>query len=274
MQLHARQASAGPSDMSMPKTTGSGCMDCSSRVSELQNQVEVLSRELVESKERQNGMGKEIDALKELFEGMRSAGFTVPSTGPVKLVASSPQGTSGDISASHTPPVAPTSLASLPAPVWGDIPAPTPEPFSRPISLPQELPPSQHMDIEASTETAAPMEIQVPATFEVPAKFKAPAEFKAPTEFKAPAEFEAPVDTAAPGQMQVDSECLIYHFIFFISIDCVLAGHGGSQNMARGDLPMGASNLPSIIISPAEIDSMAAALGRVGLIPVEPTPRG
>ena len=37
-------------------------------------------------------MGKEIDALKELFEGMRSAVFTAPSAGPVKLVASSPQG--------------------------------------------------------------------------------------------------------------------------------------------------------------------------------------
>ena len=240
--------------MSTPKTTGSGCTDCSSRVSELQDQVEALSRELAESKERQNGMGKEIDALKELFEGMRSAVFTAPSTGPVKLVASSPQGTSGNIPASHTPPVAPTSSASLPAPVLGDIPAPTPEPFSRPISPPQELPPSQHTDIEASTETAAPAEIKVPATLE------------------APAEFEAPLDTAAPGQMQVDSERLIYNFIFFISIDCVLAGHGGSQNMAHGDLPMGAFNLPSIIISPTEIDSVAAALGLAGLIPVEPTP--
>ena len=114
-QPRSRQASAGPSDMSTPKTTGSGCTDCSSRVSELQDQVEALTRELAESKERQNGMGKEIDALKELFEGIRSAVFTAPSTGPVKLVVSSPQGTSGDIPASHTPPVAPTSSASLPA---------------------------------------------------------------------------------------------------------------------------------------------------------------
>ena len=242
--------------MSTPKTTGSGCTDCSSHVSELQDQVEALSRELAESKERQNGMGKEIDVLKELFEGMRSAVFTAPSTGPVKLVVTSPQGTSGNIPTSHTPPVTPTLLASLPTPVLGNIPTPTTEPCSRPISPPQELPPSKHVDIEASTETTAPAEIEVPTIFEVPTEFeppteveppaecKAPTEFKAPVEFKVPTEFKAPVDIAAPWQMQVDSERLIYNFIFFISIDCVLAGHGGSQNTACGDLPMGASNLP------------------------------
>ena len=246
--------------MSTPKTTGSGCTDCSSRISELQDQVEALSRELAESKERQNGMGKEIDVLKELFEGMRSAVFTAPSTGPVKPVASSPQGTSGDIPAPDTPPVASTLPASLPAPLFGDIPAPTAEHFSRPISPPQAPPPSQQtVDIEALTETAAL------------AEFEAPAELEAPAEIDAPAELEAPVDNAAPGQMQVDSKHLIYTFIFFILIDCIVAGHGGSPNTACADLLMGVSTLPSIIISPAEIDSVAAALGLTGF-PIKPTP--
>ena len=228
-QPRSRQASAGPSDMSTPKTTGSGCMDCSSRVSELQDQVEALSRELAESKERQHGMGKEIDALKELFEGMRSAVFTAPSAGPVKLIVSSPQGTSGDIPASHTPPVAPLP-ASLPAPVLGDIPAATAEPFSRPISPLQEPPQLQHMDIEVSTKVAAPAKVEAPAEFEAPAEHEVPAVLEAPVQIEAPAEIEAPVeiegsvDIAAPGQMQVDSEHLIYTFIFFILMDCVVAG--------------------------------------------------
>ena len=253
--------------MSMPKTTGSGCMDCSSCISELQDQVEALLREPAESKERQNGMGKEIDALKELFEGMRSAVFTAtPFTGPVKPVASSPQGTSGNIPTPDTPPVASTLPASLPTPLFGDIPAPTDEHFSRPISPPQAPPPSQKtVDIEASTETAALAE------FEAPAELEAPAEMDAPTELEAPVEFEAPVDIAAPGKMQVDSKHLIYTFIFFILIDCVVAGHGGSPNTACANLPMGVSTLPSIIISPAEIDSIAAALGLTGF-PVKPTP--
>ena len=102
-QPRSRQASAGPSDMSTPKTTGSGCTDCSSRVSELQDQVEALSKELAESKERQKGMGKEIDALKELFEDMRSVVFPTQSTGSAIPIASSPQGISGNILASHTP---------------------------------------------------------------------------------------------------------------------------------------------------------------------------
>ena len=276
--------------MSTPKTTGSGCTDCSNCVSELQDQVEALSRELAESKEHQNGMGKEIDALKELFEGMRSAVFTAPSTGPVKPVVSSPQGTSGNIPAPDTPPVASTLPASLPTPLFGDIPAPTAEHFSRPISPPQAPPPSQQtVDIEASTETAAlaefeapaeleapaemdaPAELEAPAEMDVPAELEAPAEMDAPAELEVPTEFEAPVDNAAPGQMQVDSKHLIYTFIFFILIDCIVAGHGGSPNTARADLPMGVSTLPSIIISPAEIDSVAAALGLTGF-PVEPTP--
>ena len=257
--------------MSTPKTTGSGCTDCSSRVSELQDQVEALSRELAESKERQNGMGKEIDALKELFEGMRSAVFTAPSTGPVKLVASSPQDTSGDIPTSHTPPIAPLP-ASLPTPVLGDIPAPTTEPFSRPISPPQELLQSQHTDIEVSTKIAAPAEVKAPTEFEAPTVLEAPVEIEAPTEIEAPVEIEGSVDIVVPGQMQVDSEHLIYTFIFFILMDCVVAGHGGSHDMARADLPMRVSPLPSIIISPAEINSVAAALGLAGFIPVEPTP--
>ena len=198
--------------------------------------------------------------------GMRSAVFTAPSTGPVKPVASSPQGTSGDIPTPDTPPVASTLPTSLPAPLFGDIPAPTAEHFSRPISLPQAPPPSQQtVDIEASTETAALAE------FEVPAELEAPAEMDAPAELEAPAEFEAPVDIAAPRQMQVDSKHLIYTFIFFILIDCVVAGHGGSPNTACADLPMEVSTLPSIIISPTEIDSVAAALGLTGF-PVEPTP--
>ena len=288
-QPRSRQASAGPSDLSTPKTTGSGCTDCSSRVSELQDQVEALSRELAESKECQHGMGKEIDALKELFEGMRSAIFTAPSAGPVKLVASSPQGTSGDIPASHTPPIAPLP-ASLPTPVLGDIPAATAEPFSRPISPLQEPPQSQHTDIEVSTKVTAPAEVEAPAEFEAPVECEAPTEFEAPakheapvvleapTQIEAPAEIEAPVeiegsvDIAAPGQMQVDSEHLIYTFIFFILMDCVVVGHGGSHDTARANLPMGVSPLPSIIISPVEINSVATALGLAGFTPVEPTP--
>ena len=294
-QPHSRQASAGPSDLSTPKTTSSGCTDCSSHVSELQDQVEALLRELAESKERQHGMGKEIDALKELFEGMRSAVFTAPSTGPVKHVASSPQGTSGDIPASHTPPVAPLP-ASLPTPVLGDIPAATAEPFSRPISPLQEPPQSQHTDIEVSTKVTVPAEVEAPTEFEAPVECEAPTEFEAPAKHEAPAEFEAPVvlkaptqieapaeieapveiegsvDIAAPGQMQVDSEHLIYTFIFSILMDCVVAGHGGSHDTACANLPMGVSPLPSIIISPTEINSVATALGLAGFTPVEPTP--
>ena len=128
-QTRARQASAGPSEASTPKTTGSGCTDCSSRVSELQDQVVALTRELAESNERQQGMVKEIDALKELFEGMRSMVFTAPSTGPSpsQPVANAVEDTSGDVPAPHTPPIVPASPPRTPASILGDIPAPAAE---------------------------------------------------------------------------------------------------------------------------------------------------
>ena len=85
-------------------------------------------------------------------------------------------------------------------------------------------------------------------------------------------EIEGSVDIAAPGQMQVDSEHLIYTLIFFILMDCVVAGHGGSHDMACANLPMGVSPLPLIIISPTDINSMATALGLAGFTPIEPTP--
>ena len=140
----ARQASVGPSEASTPKTTGSGCMDCSSHMSKLQDQVVTLTRELAESNERQQGMVKEIDALKELFEGMRSMVFTAPSTGPSpsQPVANAIEDTSGDVPAPHTPPIVPTSPPRTPASILGDIPAPAVEygvaATSTSIPLPQQ----------------------------------------------------------------------------------------------------------------------------------------
>ena len=63
-------------------------------------------------------------------------------------------------------------------------------------------------------------------------------------------------------------------------IYCVVARRGDSHSQTGANLPrdalpeqecMGASAVPSIIISLAEIDSVAAALGLTGF-PVEPTP--
>ena len=275
-QPRSRQASAGPSDMSTPKTTGSGCTDCSSRVSELQDQVEALSKELAESKERQKGMGKEIDALKELFEDMRSAVFPTQSTGSAIPIASSLQGISGNILASHTPSIPHTSPASPTAPVLGDTP--TPAAGENTTATPPSVPPSQNAaNIEAPADIDEPTDVEGPACIEVPTVFPAPADIEAsagvetPADNEAPADSVAPADSAAPGKMEIDGEYLIYRCIFFIlMMHGVVAANCGSQSSSGAALPMGSPNVPSIIISPAEIDSVAAALGLSNFIPVEP----
>ena len=305
-QPRSRQASTGPSDMSTPKTTGGGCTDFSSHVSELQDQVEALSKELAESKEHQKGMGKEIDTLKELFEDIRSAVFPIQSTGSAIPIASSPKGISGNILTSHTPSIPHTSPASPTVPVLGDTPAPVAGVNT--TAMPPSVPPSQKaMHIEAPADIDEPTDVEGPACIKGPMVFPAPVDIEAsagveaPADSGAPADNEAPVDSVAPtdsvvpadsaapadsavpvdsvvptdsvapGKMEINGEYLIYRCIFFIlMMHGIVATNCGSQSSSGATLPMGSPNVPSIIISPVEIDSMAMALGLSNFIPIEP----
>ena len=276
--------------MSMPKTTGSGCTNCSSRISELQDQVEALSKELAESKEHQKGMGKEIDMLKELFEDMRSAVFPTQSTGSAIPIASSPKGISGNILTFHTPSIPHTSPASPTTPVLGDTPTPPsilPSQKAANIEGPADIDEPTDVEgpacIEAPTVFPAPADIEASAGVEAPAGSGAPTDNEAPTDSVAPVDSAAPADSAAPvdsvaptdsvapGKMEIDGEYLIYCCIFFILMMYdIVATNCGSQSSSGATLPMGFPNIPSIIISPVEIDSVAVALGLSNFIPVKP----